>query len=285
MNGTIGMRTAMLGAVCLALSVNCFCLQVTPAFATISGLELGENRDTGLEYTVKNDSENAQEFSLEVVLPDTSSGEAVKIYNNIPAMNWIYFDKPLLFIQANGTDKSKVHIRIPKEDKYYNQHWAVACHVKPKEGSFVNAGDSPLLLIETKSKADITENPYGEFGIAPSMVGIRLEDLKKHKTSFTVFNNSGKDCIYKIKGYIPDPKDQGVKITLTKGFEWIGQREWVKTSLEDLKLRAGESKAVELEVNLPDNLNIPASAAGLEALILVESETSGSRFVRIVIVK
>ncbi len=285
MNAIIGIRNAMLGAVCLTLSVNCFCLEVTPASATISGLELGENRDTGLEFTVKNDSEGAQEFSLEAVLPDITSGEAVKVYNNIPVLNWVYFDRPLLFIPAKSSDTSKVHVRVPSEDKYYNQHWAVACHVKQKGGSFVNAADSPLLLIETKSKADVTENPYGEFGVAPGTVGIRLEDLKKKKTSFTVYNNGSKDCVFKIKGYIPDPKALGTKIALTKGFEWINERQWVKTSLEDLRLRAGESKEVELEINLPGNLNIPATAAGLEALVLVESEKNEYRFVRIVIVK
>ena len=149
----------------------------------------------------------------------------------------------------------------------------------------MTAAVAPFLMIETKSKESIFGNPYGEFGIVPSIIGIDLKDLKTKKVSLKIYNNSVKDCTYKISSFIPDAKTKNAKIGPSDNFEWINEAKWVKPEAANLKIKKGENKEVEITITLPDDFKIPAGLKGLEALIFIEAENKEKRFIRVLLVK
>ncbi|OGF45289.1 MAG: hypothetical protein A2231_11200 [Candidatus Firestonebacteria bacterium RIFOXYA2_FULL_40_8] len=280
-----GIRKVLLVIFCLFFTVYGYGFGVSPAVVCLSGVEVGEDKDTGLDYTISNDAEKEQEYTLEVLSPIMPSDESLKGYSPLPDLTWIYLERTTVVVPGKSTGKSRIHIKIPKDDKYYNQHWAVSCHIKQKGNSFVTAAVAPFLMIETKSKESIFGNPYGEFGIVPSIIGIDLKDLKTKKVSLKIYNNSVKDCTYKISSFIPDAKTKNAKIGPSDNFEWINEAKWVKPEAANLKIKKGENKEVEITITLPDDFKIPAGLKGLEALIFIEAENKEKRFIRVLLVK
>ncbi|OGF47887.1 MAG: hypothetical protein A2452_12000 [Candidatus Firestonebacteria bacterium RIFOXYC2_FULL_39_67] len=278
-------RIAILIIACLFFSINGFCLGVSPAVVCISGVEIGEDKNTGFDYVVSNDAENEQEFTLDVILPVMPSDESLKGYSKLPDLSWLYLEKTNLIIPAKSTGTSRIHIKIPRNDKYYNQHWAVSCHIVQKGNSFVNAAVAPFIMIETRSKENPAERPYGEFGITPGIIGVELRDFKNKKVSFKIYNNSDKDCVYKIKSFIPDAESKNAKISPSDNFEWINEAKWIKPEVDSLKIRKGEDKTVEVEIKLPEDFKISEGQKGLEVLIFIESDKKEKRFVRVLLVK
>ena len=264
---------------------NGFSLGVSPAVVCISGLEIGDDKDTGVDYTITNESAGEQEFTLEVIAPIMPSDESLKGYSKLPDLAWLYVEKTDIIIPAKSTGTSRIHVKIPKEEKYYNQHWAVSCHIKQKGIGFVNVAVAPFIMIETKFKDKTSERPYGEFGLSPGIIGVEFDRSENKKASFNIYNNGLKDCVYKIKSFVPDTKNNNAKISPTDGFEWAKDAKWVKIPSDNLKIKGGEYKEVVINIDCPKDLKIPEGRKGIEAMIFIESENLQKRFVRVLITK
>ena len=278
-------RIAKLIVGVMLFAVNGFSLGVSPAVICISGLEIGEDKDTGVDYTITNEAENEQEFTLEIIAPIMPSDESLKGYSKLPDLAWLYVEKKTLLIPGKSSGTSRIRVKIPREEKYYNQHWAASCHIKQKGIGFINVAVAPFIMIETKIKDETSERPYGEFGLSPGIIGVKFEESENKNTNMKIYNNGLKDSVYKIKSFVPDISNDNAKISPTDGFEWAKDIKWIKIPSDNLKIKGGEYKEVRINIDCPRDLKIPEGRKGIEAMIFVESENMQKRFVRVLITR
>ena len=254
-----------------------FALRVAPGAFCAQGVDIGEDLDLGIDVVVDNDMDKEMEFSLKVTKPEMPADKSLSGYSEIPDLSWFYLEKEKIVVPAKGQGKSRMHINIPKGDKYYNQHWAVSCLIEyaERKGQFQEA-ISTIYMIETRSKANPAERPYGKLGVAPSVVKIKG---KSGMVSFKIYNNAPISRLYKVKTLIPEIKKGSLIINSSKGFEWAESASWIKPTVERIWLAKGESKEINLRANLPEGLDLENK--GVEALVFVESNRGERNFVRV----
>ncbi|MFH1824359.1 MAG: hypothetical protein ABH873_03940 [Candidatus Firestonebacteria bacterium] len=262
-----------------------WCIGVSPAAICIQGIEIGVDKDTGLDYLIQNTDNEEREFTIKVIEPIMPSDESLKGYSPIPDLEWVYLETTKLVIPANGSATSRVHIKIPKEEKYYNQAWAMSFFVTDTSKSFMKTGVAPFCVMETKAKDNVNQDPDGEIGLVPSIVNVKFKELKKKNLYyFKIYNNSVQECTYNIKSFIPDIKNDNLTISRTSRFEWIKDVNWVKPLVSKLKIKSNESKEIKIGINLPKDVKIHYDRIGMEVIIFIESDRLVKRFLRVWIV-
>jgi hypothetical protein len=259
-------------------------MKVAPGSFCVSNLSVGEDHNLGIDLIIKNNDDYEEEYTIKTVRLDEKKDNWLKGYSQIPDPDWFYFDKDKVKIKAGDEEKVRMHVKIPDEEKYLNQHWItfVEVQAKPRKGMTFNLSLRPSYLIETQSEADISQAPYGDLGVVPSAVRAEDVDLGEiQKVSFTIYNNDKVDHNYKISTYIPETSSQKLQISLTPGFVWIEEPEWVRPLESNIEIKAGQSGQVNLEILIPDGTELYEN--GWEGIIMVEPDNSLSGFARILI--
>ena len=263
--------------VLLIFSGTATALRVAPGAFCAQGVEIGRDLNLGIDVAVDNETKREMDFSLKITKPEMPRGTSVSGYSQMPDVSWFYLEEDKITIPAGGQGRSRMHVKIPDEDKYYNQHWAVSCLVEYAEGKgLFQEAISTIYMIETKSKINPAEPPYGKLGVAPSIVNIKG---RKALTSFKIFNNTPTSRLYKVETFIPETKKGLLVINSSRGFEWAGSVSWIKPAVKRIWLARGESKEVYLRANLPEGVDL--SAGGVEVLVFVESDKGEKNFVRV----
>jgi len=259
----------------LIFSGTAIALRVSPGAFCAQGVEAGRDLDTGIDLVIDNETDREREFSIKVTKPEMPKDKSLSGYSEIPNLSWFYLEKEKIVVPAKGQGKSRIHINIPKEDKYYNQHWAVSCLIEYTGGKrLFQEAISPVYMIETKSKRMPEERPYGKAGVAPSVVNI-----KASRGSFKIFNNTKGAREYTITTFVPEREEGRLTINASNGFEWIGSASWIKPVVRRVRLAKGGSREIELTASLPREISL--GKKGIEALVFIESDKGERNFVRV----
>lgn len=184
-------------------------------------------------------------------------------------------------MEANGTFLAKIYLRIPDEDKYYNQHWVVTLGImgKSKAGLGVGVGIYVRLQIETQSKADIGGRPDGSIAFMPSTV--RFDSIppgRAQEGRVLIFNNDNETRSYRIT-FLLDKYKERARRYLTKPHRGIPDTSWIAVNRHEMRIPPGRSYPLSVTVTVPEEPK--HYGKNWEELLLVEPDKGPSGFVRI----
>ena len=259
-------------------------IKVSPAAFCLQNAEVGKDLDLGLDLIITNNSDNEETFLVRSLKPSQAVEKWVKGYSEIPDAGWFYFNENEIKIGPNSDGKLRMHLKVPDEEKYYNQHWMVYVEVatQAQEGKMFLMAIKPDYMIETQSKIDVKEKPYGILGLVPGVVKAeKVIPGKAKKVSFRIYNNDQTAHTYEILSYIPEASSAKQDISVTAGYEWINKDLWVMPREAKIKLKPGQAKDITVNILVPKGSE--CSDVGWESIVLVKPDKGLEGFVRILI--
>lgn len=265
-------------------------LSVQPGGLLIQYVKLGQTYDlyekAGIALIIENKDINPHTYILTTAKPsEVGNKKWLKGYLEMPEPSWFWFEKDEVTVEAQSKKEVKMFLKIPPEDKYYNQHWTVSLGVsgKPEAGQMLALAVYPRYQIETESKIGLKERPDGLIGPEPST--LLLKDLaleKKEKAKIIIYNNDTKTHKYRITPLVIAVDPTREQIVTTPGYSWIPNVKWLKAAKKRLEILPGKSKELTVAINIPKRKEYYQKK--WEALIFVESEQEPSGFVRLQII-
>ena len=151
-----------------------------------------------------------------------------------------------------------MYLKIPQEDKYYNQHWVVSVGVeaKPESGETFVLACYPRFLIETQSKKDLAQKPCGSIAFSPSAIifdEVRCGAFKKAKIK--IYNN---DIVKRTYAIVPLDRDSEAAkrwISLSSGYTWIPESKWITLNRNHVTIPAQKNCELTVTLNIPEQEN------------------------------
>lgn len=262
-------------------------LSVEPGGLLIQKVPIGQLYDMDywikMRFKIYNNSDNARRYTLKVDKAVKIGVKVLKGYSDIPNPSWFWFEKNEVLVPANGAEEIRMFLRIPNQEKYCNQKWAVGIDVegKPEAEERLVLAVSPVFYIETESRAEAKEKPAGFLGLAPATAVLENVALGRSKTisKIKVYNNDSQAHLYKISSLIPSAEQGRQVISPSPNFSWLPKKEWLKPDKSTLKIGPQEQKEITLDLDIPkkgDFLN-----QRWEGILFFESEEGLSNFVRV----
>lgn len=237
-------------------------IKVWPGGMTIQNLPLGEvydlDKEKGVKLKITNEDEIAHTYSMTAYQPSSIGSEGAIGYLDIPNPEWLYFEKSEIKVEANSEAETKIYLKVPKENKYYNQHWVVSVGVeaKPEPGGMFVLACYPRFLIETQRKEDLAEKPYGSIAFLPSAVifdEVQGGIIKKAKIK--IYNNDIVKQSYRVEPL--DRNSEAAKrwISLSSGYSWIPESKWVTPSETEITIPPQKNYELTINLNIPEQEN------------------------------
>ncbi len=256
-------------------------LKVSPAQFMVDGVEPGKLYDifkeTGLRLTIYNDDDVEHTWVLSTHRP-SERGRWEKGYAEIPEAKWCWFDKEEITVAPNSAAYAKLYLRIPPEEKYYNQHWIATIGVGGKRGGGISLAVDIRVQIETESKVDLKGRPNGPLGLEPGTV--RFEDIipgGSKKMPMIIHNNDVKAHVYKITSLFDDA-DTKKRSYLSHSYAAIPDSGWLKYD-KKIRIKPGRSASIGTQLNVPaDAINFGKK---WEDILLIEPDEGLAAFVRV----
>jgi len=235
---------------------------------------------TGL--TIYNRDDKPHTYLLSTHRPSTvGSKRWEKGYLEIPDPTWCWFERRELTVEPSGTGFAKIYLKVPDEEKYYNQHWLVTLGVmgKPKAGLGVALGVYVRLQIETQTKADIEGKPDGIIAFKPSTV--RFDNVPSGRAQegrVVICNNDNETRSYTITSLL-HKKETRTRTYLTHSYQLIPDPEWIALDKNRLRIRPGGTRVLSLTLKVPDEPKYHGKK--FEEILLVEPDKGPPGFIRI----
>lgn len=228
--------------------------------------------DLNVPLVIRQKSNIPHTYCLSTYKPSTI-GKLVEGYSDIFDPNWLWFDRNEVSIPPNGSATVQMYLRVPKEERFYNQHWTVAIKVetKPEPGEMLALGVVSRIHIETEIKEGIKGKPDGLLGFDPARVKI-----KEKGGVVRIFNNDKKRHQYHLQIFVPPTDTKHEQISLSPGFNWIPDIRWIKVNHQKIRIGQGKARKIKLQFSLPEGGVKP-----WEALLMVQPEEGVAGFVRI----
>ena len=263
-------------------TVDAASLKVSPARFIVHNVQPGRlydiHKETGVRLTVYNESDVNRTWVLSTHRP-SERGRWEKGYGEIPDAGWCWFDRDEITAEPHSKAYAKLHLQIPDEEKYYNQHWVVTLSVGGKPGRGLALAVDVRVQIETKSKVGLKTKPYGLLGLEPSMV--RFEHVvpgTSRKSQVVLYNNDDKDHRYTIASLFQEG-DTKWKPYLTQLYTVIPDTTWIRRPQEAIEIKAGERAILNLELRVPDDED--NFDKKWEDMLLIQPEKGRAGFVRV----
>ncbi|OGV62674.1 MAG: hypothetical protein A2283_04410 [Lentisphaerae bacterium RIFOXYA12_FULL_48_11] len=249
-------------------------LKVSPAGFIIHNIVPGRTYDvykeSGLQLTIYNDSAADKTYLLSAHRP-SEGGTWEKGYLEIPDPKWCWFDRNEIKVEANSKAYVRFHLKVPDEERYYNQHWVVTLNIagKPGPGGGVGVAINVRAQIETQSRAALKSvTPDGLIGVVPSVITLKTKENRE----VVIFNNSATNETYKI--YPLTDKEKFQKY-ISAGFSPLPEPDWLKLGDGSITIPAGGRKTLSLKVSLPEK-----EKKKYESIIFIEGQ-SATGFMRV----
>lgn len=257
-------------------------LKVAPAQFIVHDVAPGTVYDiyeeTGLRLSVYNDDDVARTWVLSAHRP-SERGRWERGYGEIPDAKWCWFDKSEITVGPNSRGYAQLFLRVPEEEQYYNQHWVVTLGVRAKSGtSFIGLGIDVRVQIETKSKEDAVDPPYGALGLVPSAVQMnRVRAGETVERNVVLYNNDSEVRVYTV-GALFDMEDIDHKSYLSKGYLEIPDGAWLSAP-KSISIGARGIGVMNLQVAVPEG----AAHLGKkwEHIVYIEPDQGRAEFVRV----
>lgn len=263
-------------------------LTVEPGVIAIQNVVPGERVDlyekVGIALTITNGSDRIRIFDIVPGLPSEMRLNVRDGYRDMPDPSWFKLEKESVRLAPFSSAEVKMYIDIPKDEKYYNQHFAVGLniHTRPEAGEKIALGVKPVYYIETKSKEIKKGVSDGALAVSPSLISIDASSLGKIKkaAAFTLLNNDSKKHRYTIACFVP-PVERAHKITLSSGYAWIPDTAWIRPARTEVKINPGKKVLVDVDLDIP--VDEAYRGKNHEGILLIHSDDGMTNFVRILI--
>lgn len=262
-------------------------LSVEPGGLLIQKVPIGQLYD--MEYWIKmrfkiyNASDKPRRYSLKADKPIKVGVKVLKGYSAMPNPSWFWFEKNEVLVSANSVEEIKMFLRIPDEEKYCNQKWAVGIDVegRPEAEERLVLAVSPVFYIETEGRAEIKEKPAGFLGLVPGTVVLENVALGKNKgiSKIKIYNNDNSTHLYKISSIIPYAESGRQVISPSPNFSWMPKKEWLKPNKTALKIGPYEQAEITLDLDIPRKTEFLNQR--WEGILFFESEEGLVNFVRV----
>ncbi|KJJ84761.1 hypothetical protein OMAG_001363 [Candidatus Omnitrophus magneticus] len=254
-------------------------IRVSPGAFCIQNVEIGVDLDLGIDLTITNDSDSQKSFIVESIKPSLVKKNWLKGYSEIPNPKWLYFEKNYITVPPYSSGKTRIHIKIPNDRKYYNQHWIVYARVSlDQQNEMFNVELKPSYLIETMPNSDHMAETTGVIAVTPSI--IKMDASMGNQKSFIISNNDNEIHEYRIYQYIPLRGEQKKQsIIASSGCVLSDDNFFLKFKEEKFKLFPKETRKFFVGIN-PDK-NAASLDKNREAILMIESENGVSTFVRV----
>ncbi len=263
-------------------------LSARPGRYLFSGISVGKKYELPLPLRIENKSDKDRTYLLSTYKqPQKSGSKQVEGYSEILDPHWLFFERDEITIESDGINEVKMYSKVPDNDSYYNQHWAVGLGIegKPEEGEAVNLAVYPQYFLETESKGDLSAKPYGPTGIKPSVVTLNDVPLGKieRTAQIEIFNNDHINndyslLQYKITSEVP-AKDSDKRILVSPSYSWIPDPNWIIPEQKELTIDEGKSETLEVGLNIPQEDKNRGKK--WEGLLMIRPDQGQPRFVRI----
>jgi len=256
-------------------------LRVSPAEFVVQNVPVGRLCDLhvphGVVLEIRNDDEGAHTYGLSARAPAAATLQ--EGYAAIPDPAWFTFEPRRVTVAAGATGQSKMFVSIPRDARYYNQHWVVSLAVEavPEPGSMVALAAYPRAYLETEAKADVKIGGHGATAVAPSVLSIGTSDNGPARSTFRIFNNDSRPHSYTLR-----VSAGARKILASPGRGWISNPGWLHVEPRAVTIRAGQTAAFTVEAQVPDVYR--GTMPAWEAIVFVEPEKGseiGPSFVRV----
>lgn len=262
-------------------------LSVQPGGLLIQYVKLGRTYDfykeSGIALIIENKDGSPHTYKLQVSKPSQAGNKKwLKGYSEIPDPSWFWFEKDEITVEAQSKKEVKMYLRIPEEERYYNQRWTVLLGIsgKPEETRMLALAVYPRYQIETESKPELKEKPDGAIGLEPNRLlfeGLALG--KNEKSGIMIYNNDKIAHTYRIIPEVIKVDPRREQITASPGYSWIPDIRWVSPNKKKIKIGPGESKELIVTVKIPKKEEYCQKK--WEALVFVDSDKGDSGFARI----
>ena len=260
-------------------------LRVQPGGMLIQHVKLGQTYDiyekSGVALIVENKDIRPHSYAITTSRPsEVGNKKWLGGYSEIPDPGWFLLETNEITVGPQDREDVKMYIKIPKEEKYYNQRWTVSLGVigKHGKGDMLALAVYPRYQIETESKTGLSERPDGLTGLEPSMLIFKNVDLER-EGKIIIHNNDDMAHKYEITAKVIDSAPTREQITNTPGYSWIPNIKWVRPEKERIEIKPGEKMDMTVSVKIPPKEEY--SKKKWEALIFVSSEEGISRFARV----
>lgn len=251
-------------------------LSVEPGGILLQDVPVGEARSvvesSGISFVVYNRDNARREYRISVHKPSNAgNGNWPRGYCEIPDPSWIRTVPEVLIIEPESSASFDVVVEIPDDRSLSNQKWAATLAVvgTPLAGTNVALALYPLLQIETTPHESPETGPFGELAVAPATL---RSGAVSGPIPFKVYNNSSEEQDYMLRVSSP-----GGKIPVSPGLNAAGDHLFIKPRRQTLRLKAGESETVLLDVNGDTWGALPGA---WEQLVFVEGQKGDCTFVR-----
>jgi len=262
-------------------------LKVEPGGLLLQYLPPGPTYDlydsARIPLTIHNRGRSPRTYRLSAHKPSQVAAKRwLKGYLEIPDPDWLWFEKDEVTVEAQTNGQVKMYLRIPDEEKYYNQHWSVSLLVsgKPGPGMSIGVAVSPRFQIETMAKEGMKVRPDGVIAFEPSLV--ILENVSPGRTPVArtkLYNNDKQKHQYKISVSIfpPDPKKR--QITISPGYAWLPDTKWVVPRKKVVTVEASGVLPLIFDVKIPHEARCYGKK--WEVILFVEPDSGPAGFVRL----
>ncbi|MBU0630270.1 MAG: cupredoxin domain-containing protein [Candidatus Margulisbacteria bacterium] len=277
-------KNVLLAGMIIILSAGVFAagIKVSPGAFCAQNIEIGKDLDLGVDLTIENSSDSQQSFCLSPIKPSQAKSQWLKGYSEIPDPKWLYMESNWLEVAPRSSGKVRMHLKVPNEEKYLNQHWIVYVNIsnEMKKGDLFGVSIKPNYMFETKA-AMVKGRPSGRLGFVPSTIKVPIIQGKAITARLILYNNDKRPHTYKVFSFLP-PADSGKQeINLSPGYEWAMSEKWIKPLKNKVKIGAGQKKEIELKIAVPKaNSTV---TRGWESILMVEEEDGLSGFARVLI--
>jgi hypothetical protein len=262
-------------------------LSVRPGGLLVQYVPLGVTYDfyksVRIPLTIHNKDTSPHTYILSTHQPSQVAAKRwVKGYLEIPEPRWFWFERDEVTVEANSKADVKMYLRIPDDERYYNQHWVVSLGVagKPASGATIALAIYPRIQIETEAKDGVKASPDGSIGFVPSILVFENLSLGTENTmKVKIYNNETKKHHYKVTAMIfpEDPKKSQIFPSPT--YSWISNTRWINTGRKNISIASNESRELPIRIKIPKQLKNYKKR--WEAIIFVEPDEGLPGFVRV----
>ena len=287
MGGLLGLCGCLIGAESAWGEKKDMGLSVEPGWLVIRNVPVGQlyeiEHQAGTRFKIHNSSDRPRRYRLLADRPDKVGVNVLKGYDGIPDPNWFWFEKAEVLVPANGVEDVRMFLRLPNEEKYCNQKWAVGIDVegRPEAGEGLVLAVSPVFYIETETRPAVEEEPTGRLGLVPAT--LVLDDAVPGKntprSAIKVYNNDSRAHRYSVASMIPVAEPGRQVISASPGFSWILHKEWLRPGTSTLQSEPHKQTVITVEADIPRKPEFMNQR--WEGLIFVESEEGVTGFVRV----
>ena len=260
-------------------------VSVKPRVLLIQEVPLGElysmSESSGIHLSIHNKRGELHTYILSACGPSSVGLEWPIGYSQIPDPDWLQLGREEMSIDAGGVGYTDVRLRIPMQERYYNQKWVVAVAVKSKPGQPNIAPVYLQVQIETQSRGDTRERATGLIGLEPGAILLKNVSLgfSEGATQVRIYNNDEEEHTYTLIPMDQRFRSAEQQIISSPTYSWIPEPEWIIPAQTKVEAKAGGSLIVPLNLAIPEESNYYGRK--WEGILFVRSDEGFGNFLRI----